>query len=164
MQSKKNASILDPCSGSRMFYFDKEDPRVLFGDIRELDTTLKDSSVASGQRELHIHPDMVMDFRDLPFEDETFPLVIFDPPHLRQVGQSSWLAQKYGSLPYFGWKEYLAQGLHECFRVLKPQGTLVFKWNEQQIKFGQLEDIFPAKPVMRFSPKQNTIFVVFFKA
>ena len=72
--------ILDPCSGSRMFYVDREDPRVLFGDIREIDTRLKDASSLGGYRELHIHPDMLMDFRELPFEDGTFPLVLFDPP------------------------------------------------------------------------------------
>lgn len=146
-----------------MFYFDKEDPRVLFGDIRELDAKLPDSSNPKGFQELHVHPDMLMDFRNLPFGDGAFPLVIFDPPHLRKAGESSWLAQKYGKLPDFGWKEYLAQGLSECWRVLKPQGTLVFKWNEQQIKFGDLHDIFPAKPVIRFSPKAKTIFVIFFK-
>ena len=91
------------------------------------------------------------------------PLVIFDPPHLRNAGDSSWLAKKYGRLPEIGWKEYLAQGLHECWRVLKPQGTFIFKWNEQQIKYGAIEDVFPAKPVIRFSPKEKTIFVVFYK-
>ena len=155
--------ILDPCSGSRMFYVDREDSRVLFGDIREIDTRLKDASSHGGYRELHVHPNMLMDFRELPFEDGTFPLVLFDPPHLRKAGDSSWLAQKYGTLPDFGWKEYLAQGLHECWRVLKPQGTLIFKWNEQQIKYGAIEDVFPAKPVIRFSPKEKTIFVVFYK-
>lgn len=72
--------ILDPCSGSRMFYVDREDPRVLFGDIREIDTRLKDTSSPGGYRELHIYPDMLMDFRELPFEDGAFPLVLFDPP------------------------------------------------------------------------------------
>lgn len=91
------------------------------------------------------------------------PWCFSTPPHLRKAGDSSWLAQKYGTLPDFGWKEYLAQGLHECWRVLRPKGTLIFKWNEQQIKFGDLEDIFPAKPVIRFSPKEKTIFTVFFK-
>lgn len=110
-----------------MFYFDKEDPRVLFGDIRHLDTTLNDSTALGGVRELHIHPDMEMDFRALPFGDGTFPLVIFDPPHLRKAGETSWLAQKYGRLPEFGWKEYLAEGFAECWRVLKSEGTLIFK-------------------------------------
>lgn len=155
--------ILDPCCGSKMFYVDKNDPRVLFGDIRELDTTLTDSSSKGGRRELHIHPDMLMDFRSLPFEDEAFHLVLFDPPHLQGAGDRSWLAQKYGVLPQKDWKEYLRKGFAECWRVLSKNGTLIFKWNEQSVKYSQLEDIFPDKPVMRFSPKEKTFFVVFFK-
>lgn len=31
--------ILDACCGGKMFYFDKNDPRVLFQDIREVKTT-----------------------------------------------------------------------------------------------------------------------------
>lgn len=34
--------ILDACCGGKMFYFDKNDPRVLFQDIREVKTTLCD--------------------------------------------------------------------------------------------------------------------------
>ena len=73
--------ILDPCCGSRMFYFDKEDPRVLFCDNREVEETLCDG------RTLKVRPDLVADFRDLPFGDKSFDLVIFDPPHLRKAGE-----------------------------------------------------------------------------
>ena len=52
--------ILDPCCGSKMFYFDKSDSRVLFGDIRQEEHTLCDG------RTLSILPDQQMDFRDLP--------------------------------------------------------------------------------------------------
>ena len=31
--------ILDMCCGSRMFYFDKQDPQVFFTDIREYHDT-----------------------------------------------------------------------------------------------------------------------------
>ena len=31
-----------------------------------------------------------------PFEDATFSLVLFDPPHLKHLGDSAWLAKKYG--------------------------------------------------------------------
>ena len=31
--------ILDACCGGKMFYFDKNDPRVLFQDIRKEETT-----------------------------------------------------------------------------------------------------------------------------
>lgn len=46
--------ILDPCCGSKMFYYDKDSAAVTFGDIRELHTKLCDG------RELHIQPDKLM--------------------------------------------------------------------------------------------------------
>ena len=49
--------ILDACCGSRMFWFDKENPDVVFADNRELETTLCDG------RKLVIKPDVKMDFR-----------------------------------------------------------------------------------------------------
>lgn len=64
------------CCGSRMFYFDKQDPQVLFTDIREYHDTLCDG------RKLDVQPDMIADCTNLPFEDETFNMVVFDPPHL----------------------------------------------------------------------------------
>lgn len=75
--------ILDMCCGSRMFYFDKHDPNVLFTDIREFHDTLCDG------RKLDVQPDMIADCTALPFEDETFNMVVFDPPHLLKVGQKS---------------------------------------------------------------------------
>lgn len=73
--------ILDPCCGSRMFWFDQENPHVFFGDIRQEDHILCD------QRKLHINPDQIMDFRNLPFPDKSFKLVVFDPPHLIKAGK-----------------------------------------------------------------------------
>ena len=70
--------ILDPCCGSRMFWFDKKDERAVFTDKRSEQHTLCDG------RELIIEPDMVMDFTDLQFDDEQFHMVVFDPPHLRK--------------------------------------------------------------------------------
>ena len=40
----KNAKILDACCGGKMFYFDKEDPRVLFQDIRNVAPTITGST------------------------------------------------------------------------------------------------------------------------
>ena len=78
--------ILDPCCGSRMFWFDKQNPDVVFADNRYVNTTLCDG------RTLVIEPDMMIDFRDMPFPDNTFDLVVFDPPHLARAGRNSWLA------------------------------------------------------------------------
>lgn len=95
--------VLDACCGSRMFYFDKENQEVLFADNRELQTTLCDG------RSLLIKPDVNMDFRNMPYPDNTFKIVVFDPPHLLHAGARSWLAQKYGILPK-EWKAYLKAG------------------------------------------------------
>ena len=49
-------------------------------------------------RKLEIEPDIIGDFRNIPFDDNTFYMVVFDPPHLLKVGENSWLAKKYGKL------------------------------------------------------------------
>lgn len=57
-----------------MFYFDKQNPDVIYVDNRELETTLCDG------RTLLIKPDVQMDFRDMSYKDNTFEVVVFDPP------------------------------------------------------------------------------------
>jgi hypothetical protein len=110
--------VLDPCCGSRMFWFDKSNPDVVFGDIRAETVTVTDRSHrADGTRTLHIEPDEIMDFRALPFADGTFKLVSFDPPHLERAGPRSWMAAKYGKLSN-DWREDLRKGFSECLRVL----------------------------------------------
>ena len=138
--------VLDACCGSRMFWFDREDDRAVFVDIRNEQHTLKDKSSTGGHRHLVIDPDIQADFRDLPFPDNTFSLVCFDPPHLVSAGPRSWLALKYGKLENC-WKTDLSQGFSECFRVLKPEGTLVFKWNEDQIPVREILQLTPEKPL-----------------
>lgn len=125
--------VLDPCCGSRMMWFNPADQRVLFGDQRHETVTVIDRTHrADGTRVLSIHPDCVLDFRALPFADNTFPLVVFDPPHLVRAGKNSWLAAKYGRLSN-DWRQDLRAGFAECFRVLRPEGLLVFKWSEIQV-------------------------------
>lgn len=118
--------ILDACCGSRMFWFDKNNPAVLFVDIRNEEHILCDG------RNLKVHPDLIADFTNLPFLAKSFKLVVFDPPHLVKVGENSWLAKKYGKLSE-DWPRLLKQGFNECFRVLDDYGILVFKWNEDQV-------------------------------
>lgn len=140
--------VLDPCCGTRMMWFDKQDPRVLFGDCRAETITVTDNSPrnATGTRTLRIEPDAIMDFRALPFEADTFRLVSFDPPHLVQAGPRSWLAAKYGKLGP-DWREDLRAGFAECFRVLQPAGVLVFKWNETQVKVREVLALTPERPL-----------------
>ena len=143
-----NLQILDPCCGTRAMWFDKADQRTIFGDLRRDTITVTDNSRgnSSGLRTLQIEPDALMDFRALPYPEDTFNLVAFDPPHLIQAGPKSWLAAKYGKLGE-DWRDDLRQGFAECFRVLKPASTLVFKWNESQVKLGEVLALTPRAPL-----------------
>lgn len=120
-------TIIDVCCGSKMFWFNRDHPETVYMDIRELEDTLCDG------RKLIIKPDIIGDFKDIPYPDNTFKLAVFDPPHLVKLGESSWLAKKYGKLPD-DWQREIKQGFDECMRVLEPHGILIFKWNEDQIK------------------------------
>ncbi len=158
---------LDPCCGSRMMWHDRADPRAVFGDIRHETITVTDRSRgnASGVRLLRIEPDCVMDFRALPYPNDTFAHVVFDPPHLVHAGPKSWLAAKYGRLGA-DWRDDLRQGFSECLRVLRPEGTLVFKWNETQVKLREVLSCAPVAPLYGHTSGKNglTHWQVFIKA
>lgn len=159
-----NTPILDPCCGSRMFWFNRKDTRATFGDIRQETHELKDKSSKGGSRKLIIEPDQVMDFRSLPFPADTFHLVVFDPPHLVRNGKSGWLAKKYGKLGA-DWRDDIRAGFSECFRVLKPNGTLVFKWNEHEIRVSEILDLTDQKPLFgnRCGKSAKSHWLVFMK-
>jgi SAM-dependent methyltransferase len=152
--------ILDPASSMRSFYFDKTDDRVVFGDIRADETHL----LTNGQT-ITIKPDQVMDFRNLPFEDQQFYCVIFDPPHLFNLSEKSWIRKKYGVLNKQTWQEDLRLGFAECFRVLKDNGTLIFKWNETSIPLKDVLALTDQKAVLGHpsGKRMGTHWVLFIK-
>jgi SAM-dependent methyltransferase len=152
--------ILDPASSMRSFYFDKVDSRVLFGDIREDET----HELTNGQT-ITIKPDQVMDFRNIPYEDESFYCVIFDPPHMLRLSEKSWMRKKYGVLNAETWRADLSKGFAECFRVLKPNGTLIFKWNEVSIPLKEILALTQEKPVCGHptGKRMGTHWVLFIK-
>jgi len=150
-------TILDACCGSRMFWFNKNHPNTVYMDNRELEDILCDG------RKLKIKPDIIADFKNIPFEDNSFYLVVFDPPHLKRIGSNSWLAKKYGSLPSDNWHQEIKQGFNECMRVLKPNGTLIFKWNETQIKLSEVLKCFDKDPLFGTKTSKATYFLVFTK-
>ena len=91
MNDKK---ILDVTCGSRTIWFNKEHPAAVYCDIREEELTgIWKSGDGRSERTCIVKPDIQCDFTDLPFEDESFPLVVFDPPHLRYAGKTGWLAK-----------------------------------------------------------------------
>lgn len=156
--------VLDACCGSRMFWFDRNDPRALFVDKRCEEHTLKDKSTKGGTRHLIIAPDSQADFTALPFGLGSFSLVVFDPPHLVRNGKRGWLAKKYGKLEG-DWREDLKAGFAECFRVLKSGGTLVFKWNEFEIPVSQILALTTERPLFgnRCGRASKSHWIVFLK-
>jgi SAM-dependent methyltransferase len=162
----KVATVLDPCCGSRMWWFDRKHPSAIYGDRRQETITVTDRSHgnADGTRTLVIEPDQLMDFRALPFPDGTFKLVAFDPPHLVRAGPRSWLAAKYGKLGDT-WQDDLRQGFAECFRVLATDGVLVFKWNETQVRIAEVLALTPHRPLFgnTSGKKAGTHWMVFMK-
>ena len=156
--------VLDACCGSRMFWFDRFDDRALFVDKRYEEHQLPDASSTGGFRKLIIKPDLVADFTSLPFSSDRFSIVIFDPPHLVRAGKKSWIAKKYGTLKG-DWKSDLRKGFSECFRVLKSEGTLIFKWNETHIPVSQILELTDHRPLVgqRCGKSAKTHWIVFMK-
>lgn len=148
-------------------WFDRGHHDVIFGDQRNETLTLVDRSHgrADGTRVLRIEPDVVMDFRAMPYPDESFKLVAFDPPHLVRAGPRSWLAAKYGKLGA-DWKDDLRAGFSECFWVLETNGVLVFKWNETQVKIREILALTPYRPLFgnTSGKKAGTHWIVFMKS
>lgn len=156
---KQNIQVLDPCCGSKMHWFDKKNDLTLFGDIRSEQHVLCDG------RTLNVNPSTVMDFTDLPLSDASVNLISFDPPHLIRAGKTSWMRLKYGCLERENWRDALRSGFNECWRVLRPGGTLIFKWNETQIKIREITDLFPVDPLFGHTTTNNlkTHWMVFYK-
>jgi len=147
--------VLDATCGSRMIWFDKDNQDTVYADNRVLNTILCDGRV------LNVTPDIVYDYESMPFESNTFSLVVFDPPHLKNAGPKSWLFQKYGKLSD-GWKDEIKAGMNECMRVLNTNGTLIFKWNEEQVRLSEILAAIDYKPL--FGNRRNkTHWMVFVK-
>lgn len=159
-------AVLDVCCGSRKFWFDQDDRRALFIDSRREEREVSDPSKIDGQRRVVIQPDVQADFRNLPFANGSFSLVVFDPPHIKanRTSKDSRMAINYGTLG-FGWREDLAAGFRECFRVLKTDGVLVFKWAETNIKLREVLSLTPQRPLFgnRMPRVSGTHWIVFMK-
>lgn len=127
-----NKKILDVTCGSRTIWFNKNHPAALYCDKRAESFGLYFGKGRTSLHECNVNPDIVCDFTNLPFEDNRFSLVIFDPPHLINAKETAWLVKKYGKLDET-WPQMLHDGFAECMRVLKPDGVLIFKWSEYDI-------------------------------
>lgn len=161
LENSKNNSkpIIDVCCGSKMFWFDKNNPNVEFCDIREIKRF-----EFYPQRYIEIKPDTICDFTRLPFADGSYKLAVFDPPHLFHSGEDSLMTLKYGLLKG-DWRATLKKGFEECFRVLENDGVLIFKWSETDVALKEILELAPQKPLFgnRCGKNLNTHWLCFMK-
>ncbi len=145
--------ILDATAGSRSMWHKnhKYNPCVLF-----LDQRLEIKGVGKGvtmprknpdgvpipqQPGWECAPDILGDFTHLEqFDDETFDHIVWDPPHVIKKS-NGFITMKYG---YLGdqWRETLANGFKELWRILKTKSTLQFKWADNDIPKNELVKLF----------------------
>lgn len=133
-------TLLDACCGARSIWFDKRHSDCIYMDIREeLPGTI------ALQPGWSVEPDIIGDYRDMVFKDETFHHVMWDIPHILEA-RGGIMLQKYGKLGH-GWKNDVRRGFDEIWRVLKPHGTLVFKWCDLHISVSEMLRQFPETPL-----------------
>lgn len=154
--------ILDACCGGRQFWFNKSHPETLYIDIRR-----ESKGCLPIRPNFEVQPDKVMDFRDLgPIPDKQFKLIIWDPPHIKTLGETSIMRKKYGALNTETWVYDLGKGFDELWRVLDDYGTLVFKWNETEIPLKTVLKCFKQRPILGHPTAKSgkTIWILFFKS
>lgn len=156
--------ILDATCGMRGIWFQKSEPHTLFCDRRVVHYE-SSYGLKKAHRTIDVNPDIEIDFTKMPFADGTFNLVVFDPPHL--IGKDkSWLKRMYGF--YESKDEALlsvSKGIKECMRVLKPNGILIFKWNELDVSTREIIDACGYQPLFghRSGKKANTHWLCFMR-
>ena len=164
-KAEEMKTVLDACCGSRMFWFDKADPRSLFVDKRRETWPIDQGTPGTiGRSPIVVDPNILSDFSALPFVDYSFALVVFDPPHIQRTEALGLLTRKYGILSG-DWRSMIRHGFSECFRVLMPLGTLVFKWSESEILVSEILKLTSERPLFghKSGKKAGTHWIVFQK-
>jgi SAM-dependent methyltransferase len=89
-----------------------------FGPTRmDINPTFKDMGLC----------DITADCRAMPFDDESYEVIVFDPPHITDAGSDSVMGQRYGSLEGDNISEIFQPFLQEAHRVLTPDGIVLVK-------------------------------------
>ena len=159
--------ILDVTCGGRSIWFNKHHPLAVYCDKREVEYEKTFGKAQPATRHIKVHPDILADFTNLPFDDNSFDLVVFDPPHIvSENGNNRWLTKAYG---YYTTKdealESVRGGVQECMRVLRPFGTLVLKWAETSIPTPEIIKAIGYTPLFghRSGKKSGTNWMCFMK-
>jgi hypothetical protein len=137
--------ILDATAGFRMMWFNKHDPNTLYIDKRP-----------------EVEPDQVADWtKTLPYPNESFKLIIFDPPHIIKnsgIGNfDSNNIRTYGILQADTVAIDIKNAFSEFWRLLQPYGILLFKWNTTSTSSDELIKLAPCPPLIYQISASNQI-------
>ena len=151
--------ILDACCGGKQMWFQKNHPNTIYMDIRQ-----EKQGAIKLQPNWKCKPDVIGDYRYMPFEDNSFKLIAWDIPHKIKKDKSI-IDMKYGHLGE-NWKEDTLRGFNEIMRVLDDYGVLEFKFADISIPIKEVLSIFPIKPLFGTITKKgvnNTYWFCFMK-
>lgn len=111
-------------------------------------------------RKTHSKENNKEELRKMTFPDKSFKLVVWDPPHLKKLGENTALRKQYGGLHPETWQSDLKKGFNECWRVLKDYGILIFKWSDHDIPYPKVLRIIKKKPLFQsdFARKNSTTY------
>lgn len=146
----KDKFILDACCGAKYMWFNKNHPNTIYIDIRRTEKGFNQR-----RKNECVNPDIIMDFRDLKFKDNSFKLIVWDIPHLKSLGETSILRKQYGCLNAETWQSDLKNGFKELWRCLDNYGILIFKFNDLEIKFKDVLNLFPIEPLFGNTASKN---------
>ena len=152
--------ILDACCGGRQMWFNKAHPNTLY-----IDNDPRAKGSLETRPNWECQPDQIMDFTKLDLPDKSFKLVVWDPPHKKDLHETSIFRVKYGSLQAETWHVDLTKGFSEIWRVLDDYGVLVFKWSETDISIEEVLKLFKQEPLFGHitGSKSKTIWLCFMK-
>jgi len=139
--------ILDATSGPKEMWYQKNHPFVTYMDNRKGKFIYWNKNKAQ-KVTIKVNPDVVADWtKTIPFDNNKFDVVIFDPPHIIQNSTKGVMPTKYTILKPDSWKYQLKKGINELFRVLKPNGMFIFKWCESCKSIDEVLPLFPYPPL-----------------
>lgn len=142
--------ILDATASFRCIWENKAHPNVIYLDIRS-DKQLAEDHESLEKYEFYAKgwnpeiPTTEGDFRKLHYPDNSFKLIVFDPP-FKNFGRFTF-TKKYGCLNNDQLDTLIGAGFKELWRVLQPYGILIFKWNNSVHSIEKVSKLFPAEPL-----------------